>query len=78
MLSSAPPYLLQQMSRYEQSEYLDPQQNYDYRDNHSTIVLNPAGDAAQTAAQEDHALGGELVQILGTQSTLGVPHRPVL
>lgn len=78
MLSSVPPNLLYQMCRYEQSENLDPQQNYDYCDNHSTVVLNPAGDAAQTAAQEDHALSGELVQLLGAHSTLGVPHRPVL
>ncbi len=78
MLSSAPPYLLQQMGRYEQSEYLDPQHNDDYCNNHAAVLLNPAQDATQTAAQEDHTMGRELVQLLGTDSTLGVPHRSVL
>lgn len=78
MLSSAPPYALQQTGRYEQSEYLDAQHNDDCRNNHSAVLLDPAPDAAQTAAQEDHALGRELVQLLGTDSTLAVPHRPVL
>lgn len=75
---SAPPDLLQQTCCNKQSYYLHSQQNYGYRADRSTVLLYPAGHAAQTAAQEDHALGRELVQPLGADSTLRVPHRPVL
>lgn len=57
MPNSAPLDPLQQTFCYKQSYYLHSQQNYGYRPDRSSVLLYPAGHAAQTAAQEDHALG---------------------
>ncbi|TNN29510.1 hypothetical protein EYF80_060343 [Liparis tanakae] len=42
------------------------------------MLLDPARHSPQTAAQEDHTLSTKLVQQLGSQTTLRVPHGSVL
>ena len=62
----------------KQSQNLDPQHNNCDRSYQALVLLDPARDSPETAAQEDHALSGKLIQLLGSDATLRVPHRAVL
>lgn len=68
----------QQSCSDEQSQNLDPHCNNANRSYQAFMLLYPAGDCSQTTAQEHHTLSGELIEPLGPQPTLRVPHCAVL
>lgn len=69
---------LQQPGGEEQSHYLDSQDHNYHRAYQALVLLHPAGDRPQASAQEDHALGRELIQRLSSNATLRVPHGSIL
>lgn len=69
---------VQQSRSNKKTQNFNPQYDKAHYPYQVLMLHNPAGDSPQTTAQEDDALCRKLIQHLGSDPTLRVPHCAVL
>lgn len=62
----------------DHSKNLSPNHNDSDCSDQALVTLDPTRDSTHATTQKDHTLSCELIQELGSYTTLWVPNRPVL